>query len=233
MHAIIYGSGKWAQLISGKLQKYKVENILVGNNITATSVNKFAKIPSSFYGGMVFIASATKDHFSDLKQCLKTNPKTIFIEKGFDDSRLYSEAKKLTNLPIYILSQYRYSEVIRQVKNLKIKKIEYNWKIDSDTKEWMYHIYSIDNFIKKQTNRLPEVINEQFNIDNISSGIITKDVTRNLEIKIITDKDNAKINLGKTNSLDYGGKHLVFDNEDCLDKQINGILNDYNLLERL
>lgn len=233
MHAIIYGSGKWAQLISNKLQNNNVENLLVGNNITVTSVNKFAKIPSSFYGGMVFIASATKDHFSDLKQCLTTNPKTIFLEKGFSDAKLYNEAKKLSSVPIYILSQYRYSEVIRQVKNLKIKKIEYNWKVDSDTKEWMYHIYSIDNFIKKQNNRLPEVLNEHFTIDNISSGTISSNVTRNLEIKIITEKDYAKINLGKTNSLDYGGKHLVFDNEDCLGKQINGILNNYNLLERL
>lgn len=196
----------------------------------------------------VYIASATKDHLTDLKHCLNFNPNRIFIEKGFvneDEKNQAQEILRQKKIKAYILSQYRYSKVFTYIKLLgeKYKSISYNWTIDKgDISEWMYHIVSIDNYLKNTKKSL--YTNEQgiHILDDISVVNIQQvNNYRSLYIDIETDKSIFKLSLGKNNMIHVitkDGKYIATQtcvNEDCLESQIEStILGSHNnYLERL
>lgn len=196
-------------------------------------------------GSPLIIASSTKNHLEDLELCLELNPSEIYVEKGFNTIEEYETAKLLVkNIPTYVLSQYRYSSVFTMLKDYnkenKYNQIDYKWDIDKgEVSEWVYHIVSIDNFLKNKNNRI--IVREPgtYRIGSDSDFIIQKSDTRNLSIYLETDSYHIKITLGKSNILyitegDYVRK-LEFHNEDCLIKQLREIFifKNNKVLERL
>jgi L-alanine-DL-glutamate epimerase-like enolase superfamily enzyme len=156
LHAIIYGTGKWAQLLKIKLTSLGLSPILIGNNPLVADYNRAETphIAKAFRNAPVFIASATKDHFVDMVHSKMFDPSIIFVEKGFINAEEKASATSWAadrKKPVYILSQYRYSKVLEILESFKddIISILHDWTIDKGTiSEWGYHIVSIDNYIK-------------------------------------------------------------------------------------
>jgi hypothetical protein len=241
---IIYGTGKWAQLIGAKLKDSGVMASYIGSDSAFATYDKNWPVSNIFKGSTVFIASATKDHYQDLEYSLKLKPSKIFIEKGFSNQEEKEKAKSIVgNIPTYILSQYRYSDAINAVVNLKetITACRFTWTIDSgDISEWAYHILSIDNYLKKTNNQLYIKEPGEYNIDQVSYVSIQRASERSLNIDITTDQYTIHINLGKNNIVNITNKetneifNLEYEQEDCLGKQIKNIINsDTTILERL
>jgi hypothetical protein len=184
----------------------------------------------------VFIASSTNNHYADFVQSLTLNPKIIFIEKGFKNTLQKEQARLLTkDIPVYILSQYRYSNVFDHMVG-NIIKCYYEWTIEKgEISEWAYHIISIDNYIKKTNNQLDIVLPGNYILDSISECSIQFGNERKLKIYITTDTHQFNIVLGKTSNSIYNGKTTLEFNEDCLGKQITDILDNIKntKLERL
>lgn len=241
---IIYGTGKWAQLIGAKLKDCGITPCYIGSDSTVATYDKNWPVSNVFKGSTVFIASSTQDHYRDLEYSLKLNPSKIFIEKGFANREEKEQARSIIgNIPTYILSQYRYSEVIKAVVNLKrpIISCRYIWNIDSGLiSEWTYHILSIDNYLKKANNQLYIQEPGEYNIDQISSVSIHGTDKRSLLIELETDQHNIHIDLGKNNKISITTKqtddifNLDYEQEDCLEKQIRDVINsNTTILERL
>jgi hypothetical protein len=238
MHALIYGTGKWAQLIGSKLDFPKY---FIGSNPEVANFTRKDKIPKELKNGIVFIASETKEHFNDYKLAIKQKPGIVFVEKGFGTELDYSNAKKFSSsVPTFVMNQYRYSKVFETLKeNIKeIKKCVYDWKVNSNVSEWGYHIASIDNYIRDKNNMF--IVTEQtpYKIDHVSSFKIELAEERNLSIKLATFGKEIDISLGKMNMISFSGKQGIeyfefYDEEDCLGKQIKGILNQDIRLERI
>lgn len=186
-----------------------------------------------------FIASKTDNHFSDFVDCLGHNPSSIFIEKGFQNKQEKIKSKELAgDIPVYFLSQYRFSSVIDKFLAYKetIVSMKYTWQVEQHAaQEWLYHIISLDNYIKGLDNEL--YINDygSYNIDAISQVEILKNNQRHCKIDIETIQSDYTIELGKANKIIR--ENLVIkhqDNEDCLGKQISEIFTDsIEKLERL
>jgi len=191
----------------------------------------------------VFIASATANHLSDLEHCLKLAPTEIYVEKGFitHDDRL--TAASIINVPGYILSQYRYLKVFDQVSPYlkNIKSINYEWVVEKgEVREFLYHIESLDRYIKGEEIFLNENAFGTYVIDEISRVTISKGDQRNLTISIETDIHNIRILINKFTNLVVSKKdktiidRLTTTKEDNLGKMIFDIVRKNNLkLERL
>lgn len=251
MHAIIYGTGKWAQLISIKLKAFGFNSILIGNNNLVASyarsdvphiAQKYQKVP-------VFIASATKDHFSDLTQAAIFNPTGIYVEKGFRNIEEKLQAKAWANTgknkktPVYILSQYRYTKILDVLEPFKsdIISVRHNWVLDkAEVSEWIPHIISIDNYVRGTSNEYYNSDIGTHRIDDKSSFTITKGM-RNLNTTIETFNEIINLYFGITNQVLIVSKQenmsaqAGYQNEDCLTNQLKDIFtnNEKLRLERL
>jgi hypothetical protein len=245
LHAVIYGSGKWSQLLQIKLKSFGFESILIGNNPLATKFtrenvsNQKQRIP-------VFIASATKDHLADIIHSSRFNPNIIFVEKGFSDAKEKLAAKDWSvskRIPIFILSQYRYSKVFDILEPFKenIISILHDWTIEKGLiSEWIPHIMSIDNYIKGSDNQFYVSNAGSYLIDKISSFRIKHGEMRELKTIVKTADETIVLTFGANNSIHIKSKHGVdafstFENEDCITSQLKDIIiNTENLrLERL
>lgn len=184
----------------------------------------------------VFIASSTDKHYTDLVQSLTLNPKMVFVEKGFKTTFQKEQARTLIkDIPVYILSQYRYSNVFDHVSG-NIISCEYDWTIEKgEISEWAHHIISIDNYIKKTNNQLDIMFPGDYILDDISKLSIKYGNERKLKIDIETDEHQFNIILGKTSNIIYNGETTLEFNEDCLEKQIIDVLHNTKntKLERL
>lgn len=187
----------------------------------------------------VYIASKSENHFRDFQDCLGHNPCEIYIEKGFSSIKEKEEACRLAgSIPVYFLSQYRFSSILEKFLkyNETICGIKYIWNVDQHAaQEWLYHIVSIDNYIKNTNNNLFIEDYGIYDIDALSQVQIIKSQERSCKIEIETNSADYIIELGMTNKL-YRN-HLVVesqDSEDCLDKQLSSIINgNREKLERL
>ena len=248
MHAIIYGTGKWAQLLKIKLKSLGFDSILIGNNPLVADYNRedTSRIAKTFCNAPVFIASATKDHFTDMMHSKIFNPSIIFVEKGFINSEERANATSWSTAgktPVYILSQYRYSKVLEILESFKddIISILHDWTIDKGLiSEWVYHIMSIDNYIKNSNNQYYTSVEGSSIIDRISNFRIGFGNSRELKTIIKTKNETIVLNFGTTNSIHIKSKYGVdayssFQNEDCITSQLKDIIrNTENLrLERL
>jgi hypothetical protein len=248
LHAIIYGTGKWAQLLKIKLKSLGLSPILIGNNPLVADYNR-AKTPhiaKAFWNAPVFIASATKDHFVDMVHSKMFDPSIIFVEKGFINAEEKASATSWAadrKIPVYILSQYRYSKVLEILESFKddIISILHDWTIDKGTiSEWVYHIMSIDNYIKNSNNQFYTYVEGSHIIDRISNFRIVFGNSRELKTIIKTKDETIVLNFGTTNSIHIKNTYGVdayssFQNEDCITSQLKDIIkNTENLrLERL
>lgn len=217
---------------------------IIGNNKDIADFTR-EEISNARHGGVVIIASATKDHLQDTAIALALNPKFILVEKGYSSIDEIEVAKScVTNIPVFYLSQYRFSGIFRMLQKYnigKITKCNYNWEIDKgEISEWFYHILSIDNFLKGKRNFM-KVENSGIDIiDEISNYSLVKSTERNLLIDLETKEYVVKIKLGKTNSMEITKRNdftkiMDFQNEDCLFKQLQEIFlfENFELLERL
>ena len=231
MYAVIYGTGKWAQLLGNKLEAINVEPIFVGSKSSVALYTRDTILDSDIKGCPVFIASKTVEHHNDLLHCLNLEPSAVYVEKGFSNSE---ERLVDTAVPVFIMSQYRFSEVFTKLDG-KIIKCVYDWTIDrNNISEWAYHIISIDNYIRQLDNQFYIKEAGEYTIDNVSNVAIRVGSTRTLNIKIKTETTEADINLGKTNSISIGNEYFEYPDEDCLSKQISKIFaNETEILERL
>ena len=193
----------------------------------------------------VFIASATSQHLEDIRWCAELTPSEIYIEKGFSSEEERSIASEIVSdvNDSYIMSQYRYMNILEVTKPYlkNIKSIRYNWTIEnSSVSEYIYHIASLDGYIKNK--RIPFYNSEYgtFTIDDISEVTIQKGVQRRLTININTESHNIDIIVDKFNSVNVRNLRNVVVNrmtttgEDILGKMIFDIIRKNNLkLERL
>lgn len=235
MYVGIFGSGKWALLISQKLNDFGIQHIIFGSNKALPAVEDRLNVENIKLNHAI-IASSTNDHLNDLMICLKTNPKNIFIEKGLHTPIENHIKLKLTNFNVFILNQYRFSEVMRILKKFdlnKIVSIKYSLMINSDNvSEWVPHILSIDNFIRNKENTSFIHRFGTYNIDTNVTLEICKKKIRKMTAYIDTTSFNFIINFGKDNSLSIFSKRknrlktFSFFDEDCLKKQIYHIFND-------
>ncbi|NBP01543.1 MAG: hypothetical protein EBU90_15660 [Proteobacteria bacterium] len=237
MRAVIFGTGKWAKLIGNKLNSISYVPIFVGSKYGDYTREELPK--DRFKDCVVFIASATDNHFKDLVTAIRLQPSKIFIEKGFSN---YAE-KRLAryfakNIDTGILSQYRYSKVFNIIPEIRdrILSIKYNVSFESDViKEWSYHIMSIDNFIKNKNNSKYNFLYGNNTIDQISNANIMMSSKRLFEINIKLFDIEYIIHLGKDNILFFKEQRIVYENEDCLLEQLNDVLSNYknSRIERL
>lgn len=237
---IVIGSGKWARVVTDKLNLLKdIQTTVVGNDTTFADLNR-RDIIQCPRGSAVLILSKTSQHLEDLVLSMLLNPKLIFVEKGFSNEQEMQIAKEcLGNVPGFILSQYRFSNVFNLLKNISsevIIKINYFWTIEKgEPKEWAYHILSIDNFIKKIKN--PNNIDTFgfYKLDSISDVIIKQGSSRKLSTEISTQENVYYIDLGVTNRITKVNKatrevsEQEFINEDCLMHQLQSIFQDNNV----
>lgn len=248
MHAVIYGTGKWAQLLKIKLKSFDIDSILIGNNPLVADYNR-AEMPyvaKTYQNCLVFIASATVNHFKDITHSGMFYPSKIFIEKGFSNFEEKASAKSWANdkqIPAYILSQYRYSKILEILEPFKenVVNIVHDWTIDKGlVSEWMYHIISVDNYIKNSSNQFYTNNEGSYILDSISSVRITRGNVRDLKTVVKTKDETIVLNFGITNSIHIKSNHGIdaysyFENEDCITSQLKDIIkNTENLrLERL
>lgn len=241
MHAVIYGTGNWAKLIGSKLEipKYYVGSCQVTANFTRKE-NLLDIINDS----LVFIASETKNHFSDLRYALNCNPRSIFVEKGFSSKIDYINASKISKeIPVYVMNQYRYSKIFEYFKlnyhQKEIKACLFDMVVDSDVKEWGYHIASLDNYIRDKKNMFLVTSPNTYKLDDITSIRIQQKNFRDLKVYLKYDDEEIEIQLGKDNIISYKSKNRgiyyfeAYFEEDCLKKMIDGILESDVRLERV
>jgi len=228
-------------LICSKLKQLGIGYDTIGSNLCNHTKKDLSKCRKNL---PVIIASATKQHLDDVKLCLDLNPSRIYVEKGFYTVEEYALAKELVgDIPLYILSQYRYSAIFKflEFKGIdKFNQIDYNWEIEKgEISEWCYHIISLNNFLRKNNNRM--IVREEgtYRIDESSDFVIKRSENRNLVIYLQTDSYEIKITLGKSNILEYtedkDNRKIEFQNEDCLLKQLQEIFifKNNKVLERL
>jgi hypothetical protein len=186
----------------------------------------------------VFIASATQSHLGDLKHCLDLRPTKIFVEKGFSNAEERKEATQLVgNIPSYVLSQHRYSSIFDLFMSSQdvnqIYKCTYTWKIENNNvSEFLYHISSLDGYLRKKQT---EIYNNNFgsyDIDDISSYNVLESPYRILKIQIQSRLYDATFKIGAYNNVVMKQKDtkqkiiMTAYSEDNLGKMI------YNVLEK-
>ena len=240
MHLIVIGSGKWARVVTEKLNLLKdIQTTVVGSDKTFADFNR-RDIIQCPHRSSILVLSKTSQHLEDLILSMSLNPNLIFVEKGFSNEKETQIAKEcLGNVPGFILSQYRFSNVFNLLKNISsevIMKIDYFWTIEKgEPKEWAYHILSIDNFIKKIKN--PNNIDTFgfHRLDSISDVILKQGSSRKLSIDITTRENVYYIDLGLTNHItkvNTATKEVSeqeFVHEDCLMNQLQSIFQDKNV----
>jgi hypothetical protein len=186
----------------------------------------------------VFIASATQSHLSDLKHCLDLRPTKIFVEKGFSNAEERKQATQLVgNIPSYVLSQHRYSSIfdlfISSQDVNQVYKCTYTWKIENDNvSEFLYHISSLDGYLRKKQTEIYNSNFGNYNIDDISSYNIVESPYRILKIQIQSRLYDATFKIGAYNNVVMKQKDskqkivMTSYSEDNLGKMI------YNVLEK-
>ena len=244
MSVVIFGSGKWARLIGSKLNALSISCLYVGNSGEDIIPRYKIQTTPDYFNKVVIIASATKDHYPDFLLALDTNPRMIFVEKGFSDSKELELARDIkAPIKTFFLSQYRFSKVFDVIKQFDvglIKKTFYDWGINSrDVAEWGPHIVSVDNYIRNVQNKVNINAFGKFQLDSgaeveIYFSEIRKLISRfetsthHFEISFGVDNVVSIINLETTEQLKF-----EFKNEDCLRAQLENIFvkNDVSLLE--
>ena len=179
--------------MGSKLLRHKITPIYVGSKKSENTYSREDIKKSSYRGLPIYIASATDNHLSDLKDCLELRPSKIYVEKGFSNSAEKQEASALVKgIPTHILSQHRYSIIFDQLTSGldvdKIIKCNYNWGIERDTvSEYLYHIASLDSYIKNKNIEIYHNEYGEYIIDDVSTVNISKQFQRRLKIQIETE----------------------------------------------
>lgn len=246
MHAVIFGTGKWAHLLKIKLLSLNVSSTMVGDtDIADCSRSWFSQTGYKYAKSLIFIASSTKNHFQDFLTASLTDPLAIFVEKGFENEGQKQGAKIWQpSIPKFIMCQYRYSKVFDVLEPYEdnIKRISYNWEVNnSSIEEWCPHIISIDNFIRNKDNSLYLTSPGYHMIDTISDIRFKYGDKRHLRIYIETFEENIFIDLGTNNIIEIIRKkdkltaRSEFTKEDVLQLQLEDIITNLEntKLERL
>ena len=234
--------------MGSKLLSHKITPIYVGSKKSENTYSREAIKKASYRGLPIYIASATDKHLSDLKDCLELQPTKIYVEKGFSNNAEKQEASKLVKgIPTHILSQHRYSIIFEQLTSGldvdKIIKCTYNWGIERDTvSEYLYHIASLDSYLKNKNVEIYHNEYGEYIIDDISTVNISKQFQRRLKIQIETELYTGEFIITKAmNSMTMKSKRdkqkiiMSSHGEDTVSKMINEIVsNEKKLrLERL
>ena len=227
---------------------HRITPIYVGSKKSENTYSREDIKKSSYRGFPVYIASATDKHLSDLKDCLELRPTKIYVEKGFSNSVEKQEAAALVKgIPTHILSQHRYSIIFDQlISGLDVDtiiKCNYNWGIEQDTvSEYLYHIASLDSYIKNKNVEIYHNEYGEYIIDDISTVNISKQFQRRLKIQIETELYTGEFIITKAmNSMTMKSKRdkqkiiMSSRGEDTVSKMISEIVsNEKKLrLERL
>ena len=183
----------------------------------------------------VFISSATESHLEDLKQCLSLYPSKIFVEKGFSNSDERQQAKELVgDIPTYILSQHRYSTIFDSFMSAQdvnqITKCTYTWKIERDmVSDYLYHLASIDGYIKRKQVEIYNSEYGKFNIDDVSNYSVMKSPYRLFKIHVQSSLYDATFKIGQYNSMNMRPKRsdqkiiMTTYGEDTVGKMIHNV----------
>ena len=220
--------------------------IFVGSDSSFAYSRKDIK-NTTFRGLPIFIVSKTDDHILDLAECVKLSPSAIYVEKGFSSVLERRDAKDIVGkIPTYIMCQHRYNSMFDRITSTfdidKIHNIEYHWVIERDTvSEYLYHIASIDGYLRQRKTQIYRSDFGYFNIDNESNVNIVKGIDRILNIKLETRLYKAEIIISKYNHLTLENKktedrHIISSHgEDTVGKMMSDIvINPYkSKLERL
>ena len=244
----MYGTGKWATLIGSKLEKLKVTPIYVGSRVAPNVISRKDIVNCALRGLPTFIVSSTENHLEDLNHCLQLYPAKIFVEKGFSNHEEREEAKKLIEgiVPTYVMCQHRYSTIFESFMSAqdvnKINKCTYTWKIERDSvSEYLYHLASLDGYIKKKTTEIYNNNFGQFDIDNVSSYTVVKSPYRLLKIHVQSSLYDATFKIGSYNSMSMrprGSEQKIITTaygEDTVGKMVRNALEKDSkiILERL
>ena len=234
--------------MGSKLLSHKITPIYVGSKKSENTYSREAIKKASYRGLSIYIASATDKHLDDLKDCLELQPTKIYVEKGFFSNAEKQEASALVkDIPTYILSQHRYSIIFDQLTSGldvdKIIKCNYNWGIERNTvSEYLYHIASIDSYLKNKNVEIYHNEYGEYIIDNISTVNISKQFQRRLKIQIETELYTGEFIITKAvNSMTMKSKRdkqkiiMSSRGEDTVSKMIDEVVsNEKKLrLERL
>jgi hypothetical protein len=122
MHVGIFGSGKWALLISQKLNDLGIPHFIFGRNKSIPLVEDRSNTFNILLNDVI-IASSTDNHLNDLMTCLATKPKNIYIEKVLQVPDEDNIRFILQNYNVFILNQYRFSNVMRILKKFNLNLI--------------------------------------------------------------------------------------------------------------
>jgi len=227
---------------------HRITPIYVGSKRSENTYSREEIKKSPYRGLPIYIASATDKHLSDLKDCLELQPTRIYVEKGFSNSIEKQEASTLVkDIPTYILSQHRYSIIFNQLTSGldvdKVIKCNYNWGIERDTvSEYLYHIASLDSYLKNKNVELYHNDFGEYVIDDISTVHISQRFQRKLKIQIETELYTGEFIIAKAmNSMTMKSKRnkqkiiMSSRGEDTVGKMISDIVsNDKKIrLERL
>jgi hypothetical protein len=169
------------------------------------------------------------------------------VEKGFTNADERQKAKELVgNIPTYILSQHRYSTIFDSFMGAQdvnqIIKCTYTWKIERDNvSDYLYHLASIDGYIKKKQIEIYNDEYGKYNIDNISSYTVAHSPYRLFKIHIQSSVYDATFKIGKYNNMVMVPRGtdqkiiMTTYGEDTVGKMIHNILekNSKTKLERL
>jgi hypothetical protein len=109
-----------------------------------------------------------------------------------------------------------------------IVKCDYEWEVDTgDPSEWISHIISLDNYIRKLDKQYYIEDFGTYRIDDVSDFSIKKSNTKNLNMCIETELLAITVNLGKTNSFEIISKKdnsilekKIFEDEGYLAQQL-------------
>lgn len=112
-----------------------------------------------------------------------------------------------------------------------IVKCDYEWWIDKgEPSEWISHIISLDNYIRKLDKQYYIEDFGTYRIDDVSDFSIKKSDTKNLNMCIETELFIISVNLGKTNSFEIISKKdnsvlekKIFEDENYLAQQLEAI----------
>ncbi len=227
---------------------HRIKPIYVGSKKSENTYSREDIKKASSRGLPIYIASATDKHLSDLKDCLELQPTKIYVEKGFSSSAEKQEASALVKgIPTYILSQHRYSIIFDQLTSGldvdKVIKCTYNWGIERNTvSEYLYHIASLDSYLKNKNVEIYHNEYGEYIIDDISTVNISKQFQRRLKIQIETELYTGEFIITKAmNSMTMKSKRdkqkiiLSSRGEDTVSKMINEIVSNEKKirLERL
>jgi hypothetical protein len=227
---------------------HRITPIYVGSKKSENTYSREAIKKAAYRGLPIYIASATDKHLSDLKDCLELSPTKIYVEKGFSSSVEKQEAVALVKgIPTHILSQHRYSIIFEQLTSGldvdKVIKCTYNWGIERDTvSEYLYHIASIDSYLKNKNIEIYHNEYGEYIIDDISTVNISRQFQRRLKIQIETELYTGEFIITKAmNSMTMKSKRdkqkiiMSSRGEDTVSKMISDIVSNEKKirLERL